>query len=163
MKPPLLFFFILSFLSLVFGGTLFPWTRIIAFAPFLSVVFQRKELLPSLWMACLCGLCTDLLSYDLHFGIFCFCFTLTTFLTYHLRKYFFEDSLHSIPLYTAVISFVFSAIQFFLIRNHIGLNIQTALFNLAIMPFADAIYGFIWFTCPAVLYCILMKKRQPKK
>lgn len=159
-NPPLLFFFALALFALSFGTLFFPSIRFIVFAPFFAIVFQRKNMGSSLWIATLCGLCVDLLSSDLRFGAFAVCSLVAAAITHNLRNYFFEEKLLSIPLYTALISIVFSAAQFFFIRHLITINLQWTLSTFLVMPMIDALYGFVWFTCPKLLYCIFKRGRK---
>ncbi len=156
-RPPLLFFFLLALLALIFGANAFPSTRLISFAPFFAIVFLRKPFLASLWIAALCGLLVDLFTIDIRFGVFSLCSVATAALTFQLKRYFYEENLFSIPFYTAVISAVFSAIQFVLIRHLVTFNLQMLLSSLLIMPLVDALYGFVWFTCPRMIYCFLKR------
>ncbi|MBS0629033.1 MAG: hypothetical protein JSS30_02270 [Verrucomicrobia bacterium] len=156
-KPPLLFFFFLALLALVFGASVFPSTRLITFSPFLAIVFLRKPFLPSLWIGALCGLLVDLFTVDIRFGVFALCSVGTTALTFQLKRYFYEDNLFSIPLYTAAISAVFSTLQFVLLRHLVTFNLQLLLSTLLIMPLVDGLYGFVWFTCPRMVYLTLKR------
>lgn len=144
-RPPLFFFFLLALLALVFGAKLFPPIRLLSFAPFFSILFMRKSFLTSLWIAALCGLLSDLFSIELRLGVSAVCSVGAAAATYHLKHYFYEDNFFSIPLYTAAISAVFSAIQFILVRHLFD-------FSLLLMPLLDALYGFVWFTCPRMVY-----------
>lgn len=156
-RPPLLFFFALALLALLFGANAFPSIRLLTFAPFFAIVFQRKNFLTSLWIACLCGLLIDLFTIDIRFGVFALCSAVTAGLTFKLKDHFYEENLFSVPLYTAVISAVFSAVQFLLIRHLVTFNLQLIVSSLIVMPLVDALYGFVWFSCPRMLYCAVKR------
>lgn len=145
-RPPLLFFFLLALIALLLAPNVFPSVRLLTFSPFFALVFLRKNFLTSLWIACLCGLILDLFTVDIRFGVFALCSAATAAVTFKFKSYFYEDNLFSIPLYTALISAVFSAIQFILLQHPVS-------FNLLLMPILDACYGFIWFTVPRMVYC----------
>jgi len=159
-KPPLLLFFLLALFALFYGANLFPSIRLLSFAPFLSILFLRKPFLFSLWIAALCGLLVDLFTVDVRFGLTALCSAATGAITYHLKHYFYEDKLFSIPLYTAAISAVFSIMQLFLTRDLVTFNLQLLAQAVLIMPLVDALYGFVWFTCPRMVYSLLLVKRS---
>jgi hypothetical protein len=147
-RPPLLFFFLLALIALLLAPNVFPSIRLLTFSPFFALVFLRKNFLTSLWIACLSGLILDLFTVDIRFGVFALCSAATAAVTYKFKSYFYEDNFFSIPLFTALISTVFSIIQFVLLQHPVS-------FNLLLMPLLDAIYGFVWFTAPRMVYCRL--------
>lgn len=150
--PPLLFFFLLSLIALLLAPNVFPSVRLLTFSPFFAIVFQRKNFITSLWIACACGLLVDLFTVDIRFGVFALCSAATAALTFRFKSYFYEDNLFSIPLYTAVISTVFSSMQLILIHHLVTFN-----FSLLFMPLLDAFYGFVWFTVPRMVYCVVKR------
>ncbi len=151
-RPPLLLFFALSLFALFFSPLFLPSIRLTVFAPFLAILFQRKSLLISLWIAMLCGLLIDLCSSDTHFGIFALCNLCTAGLTYRFRHFFFEENPFSIPLNTMLISITLSLTQLFLVQQPIPFHPQWILASFFLMPLVDALYAFFWFTCPRMLY-----------
>lgn len=154
-KFPLFLAFFLAFFAFLFWTLFFPNLRLFCFAPFLALTFQRKSLQTSLWIAAFCGLFLDLLGSATHFGFFSLVTALCTLFCYRFRHAFFEDRLFSVPLYTALISSVFSLLHLFLFPSL--LSIKGILGSVLILPVLDALYAFLWFTCPMVLYHLFFR------
>jgi len=163
MKISLAFF--LALCALFFNSLIFPGIRLIAFAPFLALVFQKKDFLPSLWIALGCGLFIDLCTTDVRFGLFSLGYLLTACLCHKQRNLFYEERIFSLSFYTILISACFSIIQFSLMTSFnrkLYFNAVTAFNNFLLMPLLDGISAFFWFTCPLLLYTVIAKKlRSP--
>lgn len=147
--------FLLSLFAAIFGSVFFPKIHLIAFAPFLAIVFTRKNFVTSLWLACLCGLIIDLLSSQFRFGMHGLNYCLTTILIYHQRKHFFEEKTLALCLFTALVSAVSTTLQFFLLSAFdAGFNFSWSLIvtDFILMSILDGIYAFLWFVMP--LKCI---------
>lgn len=152
---PLLLPFLLACFALCFSQVFFPSLHLFAFAPFFALLFIRKGFLFSIWTAVICGLLMDLLNTKFHFGFCAFNCCLTTLLVYSQKRNFFEDRLFSLSCYTALISAVSSLIQLgflALFEKHFPFKMQLVATDLIMMPALDALYGFLWFTCPMKLY-----------
>ncbi|NGX47606.1 MAG: hypothetical protein K1000chlam3_00985 [Chlamydiae bacterium] len=147
-KVPLWIPFFLAFFAFLFSSAIFSTFRLFYFAPFLAIVLQRLPLQKSLWIASFCGLALDLLSTATRFGLYSLLTVACALLAYRFKRWFFEESLFSIPLYTALISSIFVLLQWVvLIRAPLWL------------PLFDALYAFLWFTCPILLYNLLIKRK----
>lgn len=160
---PLVFPFCLSFFALLFAPLFFPTIRLVAFAPFLVFVFLRRPFFPSLWIATFCGLLVDLCNTDTRFGLFSLTYLVTASICYRINAYFFEDSPLSISLYTAFIASVFSIFQMIFLsffHKSLPFNWQVAFTNFLFMPLLDALYAFIWFSSPLVLYTIFSGRKK---
>jgi len=160
--PPLIPSFFLGLFAFFFGTVFFPSFRLIVFAPFLAIVFQQKSFLYSLWMAAFVGLIVDLFNTEFRFGLFSLSYILTTLGSYREKRRFFEESLLTLPLYTTLISFVFSVVTFCLItffHQRLSFNISVLFTNFLILPLVDGLYGFLWFSCPMILYNIFKRNR----
>ena len=157
---PLWFPCSLAVVVAIFGTALLPQIRLFAFAPLLAVLYNQKTLIYSLWIASLCGVLIDLLSSDMHFGLYALNYCLTTLLIYKQKHHFFDDKPLALSLFTALISFTSTLIQFFLIAisdQGIPITWKLALTDLIGMPLIDAIYAYLWFTCPMQLYIYIQK------
>ena len=141
----MIFPFLLALAALFFFPTLS------VFTPFFAIVFQKKTFLQSLWIAALCGLLIDLLSSHARFGLFSLSHLLAAATTYRFRRHFFEEKFFSIPLYTGLIALSLSVFQSLFICP---LGFLTASF---LMPLADMVYAFFWFTCPLMIYPLCRK------
>lgn len=152
---PLLFPFFLALLATLFGTLFFPHLRLLTFSPFLALVYNRTSLISSLWIASICGLVLDLTSAEIRFGTYALNFCITTVFLYSQKKHFFEDKLLSLSLFTALISSVSTIVQLFLsslFGRGFSLSLKLLFTDLIAMPLVDALYAFLWFSCPIILY-----------
>lgn len=144
-QVPLLFPFALSCFFALFGTALFPQAKLIAFSPFLALVFNRSSFKASLWIASLCGLIVDLLSSEFHLGIHALNYCLTALILFHQKKHFFEDKPLALSLFTLLISAVSSLLQLLLISlfdRALPFSGKLIVADLFIMPLFDAVYAF---------------------
>jgi rod shape-determining protein MreD len=159
----LLVSFFLALVTALFGSALLPNVRLMAFAPFLALLYMRKSFVTSLWIACLSGLLIDLLASQHRFGIYGLGYGLITVLLYSQRKHFFDDKPLGLALFTALISFVSSTLQLLAFERSISLTWKLACTDLIGMPLVDAVYAFVWFTCPIKVYQHLTAKKPQKE
>lgn len=160
-KIPLIIPFLLALFAQLYGSAFFHPFRIIAFAPFFAIAFQRLTLLQSLWMAALVGLFIDLTNSSLRLGFFALTYSLTAWIAYKQRSHFFEDKPLALSFYTTFISCLASVFQLGLLMmgsSRLPLQLPSILTDLVAMPFIDGIYAFFWFTCPLQVYTQLRKK-----
>ncbi len=160
-KIPLWFPFSLAAIIAVFGTVFFPNIRLLAFAPFFALVYNRKSFVSSLWITTLCGIGIDLLCSQLKFGLHALNYCLTTAFIYKQKKHFFEDKPIALCLFTALVSCTSTFLQIMLtyaFDKGLPFTWKLALSDLVGMPIIDAIYAFVWFSCPIQLY-IFVKKR----
>src|ERR1700722_15018287 len=152
--------FILSLTVALFGSAIFPSIRLFAFAPFLALVFMRFSLLNALWFALAIGFLVDLLSTEMRFGAFSLIYCLTTVLTYHQKRHFFDDKPLALSLYTGLISIVASSLELlflYALDAHMPLNWLVVSVDVFGMSVLDALYAFICFTCPIKIYQYLQR------
>jgi hypothetical protein len=157
----MLFPFFLSLFVAFFRTGFLPHLHLMAFAPFLGLLYQKKRFIPSLYGAFACGLIMDLISSELRFGLFAFSYLLVTCLFYRYKRHFFEDNAFSLSLFTALISFAASLIHLFFLAcfaTKVAFSIKFIGTDLIFMPLLDAIYAFLWFTCPMRLLRTLQKR-----
>jgi rod shape-determining protein MreD len=161
MSPvPLLFTFSLALFFAICGTVFLPHIRLLAFAPFLGLLYNQTSFVKSLWLASLCGLAIDLLCSEFRLGIHALNYCLTTLLLYKQKRHFFEDKPLALSLFTVPISIVSTLLQVFLISifdHALPLSGKLLVTDLMIMPLADAIYAFLWFTCPMMLFIHIKK------
>ena len=159
-KIPLLFTFSLALFFALFGSVFLPNSRLLAFSPFLAIVYHRSTFLNALWIASLCGLILDLCSSGMRLGAHSLNFCLTTLLLYRQKRHFFEDKPLSLSLFTIPISTVSSILHLLLLSSlgkTLPISTKMVITDLLVMPFFDAIYAFLWFSCPMMIY---MKSRH---
>jgi len=152
---PLVVPFGLALFATLFTSVFFPHLRLLAFAPFLAIVYMRKSFVTSLWIAALCGLLLDLFSSQLRFGLYALNFSLITFLIYHQKRHFFDDKSFTLSLFTALLSCLSSSLLLLLIclfDKKFPFNWTLLLTDIIGMSIIDAIYAFLWFTCLIKLY-----------
>lgn len=159
-KVPLYFPFSLALLFALFGSALFPQIHLLAFSPFLALLYNRRNFVRALWIASLCGFAIDLLSSEFRLGIHALNYCLTTLLLYKQKRHFFEDKSLALSLFTLLISIVSTVLQLLLISifdRALPLSGKLLITDLILMPIADAGYAFLWFSCPMKLFAIIQK------
>jgi len=156
----LLFPFCLALFAAAFASALLPPIKLLAFAPFLAILYNTVTRPTALWIALLCGLGVDLLSSELRLGLHALNYCLTTLLLFKHKRHFFDDKPLSLSLFTLLISAVSTLLQILLIalfEHTLPLSGQLLITDLVIMPLVDAIYAFLWFSCPIMLYLSIKK------
>lgn len=159
-QVPLYFSFSLALFFALFGTVFLPHVRLLAFSPFLALLYNRSSFTTSLWIASLCGLAIDLLSSEFRLGIYALNYSLTTLLLYKQKRHFFEDKPLALSLFTILISIVSTILQLLLISifdRALPLSGKLLITDLIIMPIVDAIYAFLWFSCPMMLFLYIKK------
>lgn len=159
-QVPLLFPFSIAAFFALFGTALFPQFKFLAFSPFLALLYNRSNFLTSVWIASLCGLMIDLLSSEFRLGIHALTYCLATFLLYQQKKHFFEDKPVALSIFTLIISSVSSVLQLLLISifdRALPLSLGMLVTDLVMMPLFDAVYAFLCFCCPIMLYLHIRK------
>ena len=160
MKVPLLLPFSIASFFALFGSALFPEIKLLSFAPFLALLYNRLSLPASLWVAALCGCFIDLLSSEFRLGLHALGYSLGTFLLYHQKRHFFEDKPLAFSLFTLLISSVLTLLELLLISifdKALPLSTKLLLTDLLLLPAADGCYAFVCFSCPMMLYLHIKK------
>lgn len=160
-RLPLWLSFVWAFLFLCLEKALFPSFCLYPFSPFLASLFHQTSLIRSLWLSCLAGLILDLSSSQFPFGYMALITTLTSLLLYGQRRHFFEDKPLAFSLYSGLISSVSSFLLLLFqwgLGDKLPLSFSLWFSDLVIMPFFDALYALIWFTCPSLLYTLLTRR-----
>ncbi len=156
MRQISLFFpFSLALFIALFGTALFPHIKFTAFAPFLALLYNKKSFSSSLWISALCGLSLDLLSSERLLGLYALSYSLTTLLAFKQKRHFFEDKPLALSLFTLLISVISTLCQILLISifdRSLPLSGKLFLTDIILMPMVDALYAFLWFSCPMMLY-----------
>lgn len=157
--------FLLALFVALFRTAFLPSLSLMAFAPYLAILFQRKTFLTSLWIAFGCGLICDLLTSQNPFGLCALNFVLTTLLLHSQKRHFFEDRSLTLCVFTFCISSLSTLIQlllFVMIGQPIGFSAPLILTDLLIMPLFDALYAAVWFIGPMKLYEYIRKQGLKK-
>ncbi len=147
--------FFLALFAAIFGTVFFPGTRILAFVPFFGLCYMHKSFISSLWIATLCGIILDLLCTEHHFGLYALVSCLATTIMYHQKRHFFDDKPLALSIYTLFISMVVSILQLILFAT---LSWKLIFTDVIGMSFFDALYAFLWFTCPIKAYDYIHKE-----
>ena len=146
------FFLIALFFSLS------SFTSVLAFSPYLAILYRRSGWIKALWIATLCGLILDLLSTS-PFGLHALQMLLVTIFLYRLRI-FFVDKPIGLASYTALISLtstLFSRFALIVCDLPLPFTLKGFLTDFILMPIGDALYAFLFFSCPFIL-CQLLRK-----
>ena len=154
-KVPTLFFFFLGLIYAGFGLKYIPHLHLHPLAPLLAIFCYRYTHIKTLYCAAGTGVVIDLLSSDLHFGIYALNYTLTLLLLYPQKRHFFEEKPFAIPLLTFLISALSTLFEllFLSITPHAPPFHGKLLFlDTLLMPLADALYAYLWFFLPGTCY-----------
>lgn len=111
---PLIFLY--SFFLTITLPALFPTLRLDYFVPFLVFAFYRSSNSKTkcLWLALICGLIFDLLSATTHFGLVALNYTLTVYILFYFKNYFFEDAFTTLPIMTLTFIYLSAFVQLIL-------------------------------------------------
>jgi len=104
--------------------------------------FYRLDFASCIGWAMGAGLLLDLLSSAPRLGLYAFLFSLIAALLYPLRKFFFEESLMTLPILTTLWSFLVTLGAF---SFH---NVIPGGTDLLLAPLIDGFYAFALFTLP---------------
>ncbi|HPE84803.1 MAG TPA: hypothetical protein PLO43_01315 [Chlamydiales bacterium] len=160
MVPKLAVVFFLSLFCALLGPVVLPSMRLLAFAPFLVILYTRLALIQCLYCAFGCGLLIDLLSSSMQLGTHALNYVLITLLLFRIRRFFFAHKPVALALFTALFSLLSCCMQLIIMAfydQHIPFGLAGFLSDFVIMPIADGIYAFIGYTCPIYGYRWLRK------
>lgn len=138
-----------------------PHLRLAYFAPLLIFALYRYSKTTCLWLALLCGLIFDLFSAEMRFGIYALNYTLTIYLLYYFKNYFFEDSLSTIPLMTILfcaISAILLLCLLYALNSQSAWSWEWVKLELIQKPLINALYAALTFTLLALIFPRKSKK-----
>ena len=145
-----IFFFLESIFLMIFFSFV-STLKLVFFAPFLSILYFKKDFIKSLYYSFSVGIILDLFSSSI-MGLNALCYTLTTFFLYKQKKFFKQNTL-SIFMFTIVISITYSILYFIfsfvLERRVLPFSFLSDLF---LMPFLDGVYAFLFFIFPMKIF-----------
>lgn len=142
--------FLLALFAMLFFSTFIPSIYLCWFAPFLALTFQRKTLHTSLWLAFMSGIFLDLFTTETRFGFYVLISIFCTLICHRFRHFFFAERLLSLPLYSGLISLLFSLLN--IIFHPSFFSIKTFFGSILLSPISNIIYSLVWFTLPLHLY-----------
>jgi rod shape-determining protein MreD len=160
MKLKLVPAFFLALFVALFQTAFFPKLRLMAFAPFLALVFMRVGFVRALWLGLACGVAMDLLSSQMRFGLYALNYCLTTLVLYHQKRHFFDDKSLALSLFTVLVASVSTLIE--ILFRHLPFNGKLIFTDVIAMSFLDGAYAFLWFTCPTKLYYLIKQIKWRK-
>ncbi len=140
--------FFISLCFTLFTPALFPSIKLFFFAPFIIILFYQKPFIKCLWGALLSGLIVDLFSAHSHLGLHAINYITAVTILYKQRKHFFSDSATTLPLMIFFFSIIATLLQIpilYVFEQKISLSKSWILSDLILMPFFDALYGFVFF------------------
>ncbi|MDN3508930.1 MAG: hypothetical protein P0S93_02740 [Candidatus Neptunochlamydia sp.] len=146
------FFLIALFFTLT---SFFP---VLPFSPYLAILYQRSEWIKALWISTLCGCILDLLSTS-SFGLHALQMLLVTICLYRLRIHFIDKPI-GLASYTALISLastLFSRLSLLLYDPGFPFTFKGLITDFILMPLADALHAFLFFSCSLIFYRLLQK------
>lgn len=147
--------FIISCVLTLFLPTIIPYAHILYFVPLIVICMYQKTLITCVYYSLVCGLFIDLVSDGDRIGFYAMNYSLSTFILYPQKKNFFADNLTTLPLMTFFYSVISTSLEvaYFLSVSRIPpLTIKWVISDIIVMPSIDAVYAFIIFILPAVLF-----------
>ena len=166
MVPKLTVIFFLSLFCALIGPVVLPSMRLLAFAPFLVILYTRLPLNHCLWCAFGCGFLIDLLSSNMQLGAHALNYVLVTLVLFRIRKFFFAHKPVALALFTALFSILSCTLQLIIMAmygQHLRFGLVGFLSDFIVMPLCDAIYAFLGYTCPIYAYRGLRKSLKKLK
>lgn len=150
-RKNLWFCFLFTLLLTLYGSVIAPKIHLLYFAPFLVILLYQKSRIASIYIGMACGVITDLFTSGTRLGIYACVYAMTVSILYGRKRYFFGDSLTTLPIMT----FFFSCISTFLLAAFLYIfehrNIVSwawTISDLFIMSLEDALYAFSIFILP---------------
>lgn len=130
----------------------FPYgLRLTFLAPPLVASYHRLSFSSCLWLSFTGGLLVDLLGGAGRLGFVPLTYCLSTLFLYRYRHHFFQNSLTTIPLLSALFGCLVTLFQMFLLLPPQGLSavtLQWVLTDLVIMSISDGIWAAVGFALP---------------
>ncbi|MFZ0566065.1 MAG: hypothetical protein WAM28_07765 [Chlamydiales bacterium] len=143
--------FWIAFLATLFCPALFSKFHLLYFAPYLILSYYKFSRFAVLWRAIGCGILIDLFSSTPCFGLSSINYCLVSFFLYGQTRNFFEDKLSTLPLMTALFSFLSTLISVILalcFDQKIVLSWKWSVTDLIGMSLFDALFALIFFSLP---------------
>lgn len=146
--------FTMATIALFLQGIILPRIAILAFAPFIALVLMRCDLSRALWLSALAGALVDLLSDD-PIGLHALNYAIVAFVLFRVKNHFSYDQPFHLSLYTGFVSSLSTGLQLillFLFDRRVPFDGRWFFADLVGMPVIDALYAFVWFAAPLVLF-----------
>jgi hypothetical protein len=121
------------------------------FAPLLVISCYIFEKITCLWLALGIGLILDLYGSHEPFALLAAVYCVSCWLLYTAKPLFFEDSLSTIPILTALFSMISTIIYAFALSFFSGnhpLSLEWMVSDVLLMSLVDAIYAVLWIGIP---------------
>lgn len=143
--------FLLALIPLLLWPVLSPKTSLCFFAPFFAVLFYKCTFKTILVLSLVCGVFTDLISGQGALGLYTLCYVGSSLLLYHLKVFFFEDGITTLPILSYLYAVMFSLLEILILafsKQLPQLTLPKVLDHLFVIPLANIIYAFVWFSLP---------------
>ena len=132
---------------------LFSTLAIFVFSGWLSYITLTCSLEKSLWLSVLCGLITDLFSFDLPFGFFPSIFCLTTMIVRRMKSYFSAANLRSVFLFAysfCMLTAIFQLIGYCIFHIPSPTTTLSLACSVLIYPLIDTIFFLVFCYYPVI-------------
>lgn len=155
--------FLYALAPLIIFPVIFPDWHLTFFAPFIVLMFYKKSYVACLWISLFCGVIMDLLSAHTPIGIHAINYCMVSWILYGQKRNFFEDSLSTLPILTALFaacSIILQTALMSFMDNPILISWQWFKEDLIKISLWDAFYAFVWFTVPSLFLPRTAKRRE---
>jgi rod shape-determining protein MreD len=150
----LIFSFFLAAVAFLLQGSVLPGLHLLAFAPYVALVSLKCSTPRALWLSAIAGAFIDLFSDD-PMGLHALNYTLSCFLLLRLKKHFLFNNPFHLSLFSFLVSSLSTLLQLillFLFDRRVPFSGRWIFADLVGMPVIDALYAFVWFAAPLVLF-----------
>jgi hypothetical protein len=159
----LLSYILLTTCFVFFGDALSPGIKIAFYAPLIVACYYRLPYIYCIWTSLGCGLVLDILSSQHMFAMHTLVYCLSTALTFRHKQHFYDDSISTIPVLTAIFSGTATILQLIVlyIQNMtFTITWRWILTDLILMSLLDSLYAFSCFTLPFIL--LKLRPKRPR-
>lgn len=143
--------FYLSFLFIVISPAVFPSFHLLFFAPYLVLCFYKLTRYQSLLRAFFAGVIVDCFSSSPFFGAVAINYCIVSFLLHGQRRNFFEDKFFTLPVMSALYSFLSKivwVVVLFFFKQKSSFTGKWYVFDIFGLSLLDGLYALLFFYLP---------------
>jgi len=152
--------FFQTLLFCIAAQKIFPEVKWVFFAPFLTICYTSLPILPCLWLSSITGICMDMMGEGLPFGTHALIYLVVTSLLYPYRRHFVDKAIG-----LSIFTYLFSSLSTFLhmgaeviLSKSLPFSFYALCTDTLFFPLFDALYAFLWFSFPLLVYGYLKKQ-----
>jgi hypothetical protein len=125
-------------------------------APIVIILLYHRTMMTTAWSALLLGCLLDVVHASPRLGFFGTSYLLSCFVIASLRRYFFKEALSTLSIMTCLFALLLALLQPILALLFelpaFPCTLRWIATDLVLMPLADALYAFVFFSLPHFIY-----------